>query len=137
MSQYFPKRYKPFERDINVKFDLSNSAKIADLKDETRIDTSNFPLKSNLASLKTEADKTDVWKLKTGPADLSKLSNVVNNDVFKKAVYDKLVGKVNNIDISGFDIKTKYDRDKSDLEKKINDADKKLPAKSGLAEKQI
>ena len=34
-------------------------------------------------------------------------------------MYDKLVAKVNNIDISGFVLKTKYDRDKSDLEKKI------------------
>ena len=36
------------------------------------------------------------------PVDLSKLSNVVNNDVAKKAVYDKLVTKVNNIDTSRF-----------------------------------
>ena len=38
-------------------------------------------------------------------------------------MYDKLAGKVNNIDTSGFVLKTKYDTDKSDLEKKINDAD--------------
>ena len=42
-----------------------------------------------------------------------------------KTVYDKLVAKVNNIDTSGFVLKTKYDVDKSDLEKKISDADKK------------
>ena len=58
-------------------------------------------------------------KLKTVPVDLSKLSNVVNNDVVKKTVYDKLVAKINNIDISGFNLKTKYDTDKSELEKKI------------------
>ena len=34
---------------------------------------------------------------------------------------DKLVAKVNNIDTSGFVLKTKYDADKSDLEKKIPD----------------
>ena len=33
--------------------------------------------------------------------------------------------KVNSIDITGFVLKTKYDTDKSDLEKKISDADKK------------
>ena len=38
-------------------------------------------------------------------------------------MYDKLAGKVNNIDTSEFVLKTKYDTDKSDLEKKINDAD--------------
>ena len=63
-------------------------------------------------------------KLKPVTTDLSKLSNVVNN-VVKKTGYDKLVAKVNNIDNSGFVLKTKYDRDKSDLEKKISDAEKK------------
>ena len=58
------------------------------------------------------------------PNDLVKLSNVVKNDVVKKTVYDKLVAKVNNIDITGFLLKNAYDTDKSDLEKKISDADK-------------
>ena len=40
-------------------------------------------------------------------------------------MYNKLVAKVNNIDISGFVLKTKYDTDKSDLEKKISNAGKK------------
>ena len=39
-------------------------------------------------------------KLKTVPVDLSKLSNVVKNEVVKKTVYDKLVTKVNKIDTS-------------------------------------
>ena len=42
-----------------------------------------------------------------------------------KNVYDKLVTKVNDIDISRFVLKTQYDTDKSGLEKKINDVDKK------------
>ena len=50
-------------------------------------------------------------------------------------MYDKLVTKVNNIDISGLVLKTKYDIDKSDLEKKISDADKKIPDTSGLVRK--
>ena len=33
---------------------------------------------------------------------MSKLSDVVKNDVAKKAVYDKLAIKVNNIDTSHF-----------------------------------
>ena len=36
----------------------------------------------------------------------------------KKTMYDKLVAKVNNIDISRFVLKIKYDTDKSDFEKK-------------------
>ena len=42
------------------------------------------------------------------PADLSKLSDVVKNDVIKKAVCNKLAAKVNNIDNSTFLLKSKY-----------------------------
>ena len=42
-----------------------------------------------------------------------------------KKLYGKLVAKVNNIDTSGFVLRTKYDTDKSHLEKKISDSDKK------------
>ena len=35
----------------------------------------------------------------------------------KKAVYDKLAAKVNNIDTSDFVLKTKYDTGKTELEK--------------------
>ena len=55
------------------------------------------------------------------PVDLSKLSDVVKNDVVKKAAYDKLVAKVNNIDTSESALKTKYQTDKAELEKKIPD----------------
>ena len=50
---------------------------------------------------------------------MSKLSDVVKNDVVKKTVYDKLVAKVNSIDTSGFVLKTKYDTDKSEIENKM------------------
>ena len=49
---------------------------------------------------------------------LSKLSDVVKNDVVKKAAYDKLAAKVNNIDTNDFILKTKYQTDKTELEKK-------------------
>ena len=64
----------------------------------SHIDVSSFALKSNLASLKTEADKLYTDKLTSVPIDLAKLSNVVKNDVIKKTEYDKLVNKVNSID---------------------------------------
>ena len=60
--------------------------------------------------------------------DLSKLSDVVKNDVVKKTVHDKLVAKVNSIDTTAFVLKTKYDIDKPELEKKIPDT-------SGLVKK--
>ena len=53
--------------------------------------------------------------------DLNKLSDVVKNDVVKKDVYNKLVAKVDNINTSGFVLKTKYDTGKSKLENKIAD----------------
>ena len=67
----------------------------------------SFALKTNLANPKTEVDKFDIDKLAPVPADLNKLSDVVKNDVVKKAVYDKLLAKVNNIDTSHFVLKTK------------------------------
>ena len=65
-------------------------------------------------------------KLTPVPNDLAKLGNVVKNDVVKKTEYTKFVTKVDNIDTTGFVLKIKYDTDKSDLEKKINDVDKKI-----------
>ena len=50
----------------------------------THVDTSSFALKTNLANLKTEVDKLDIGKLVPVPVDLSKLSDVVKNDVVKK-----------------------------------------------------
>ena len=117
MSQYFTIPYEHFGRDINVKVDLSNYATKTNFKKATGIDTSNLAFKLNLATLKAEVDKIYVDKLKTVPIDLSKLSNVVDDEVVKKTVYDKLVAKVNDIDTRGFVLKTKYDIDKSDLEK--------------------
>ena len=121
MSQYFPKPFKSFGGNINVKVDLSNYATKTDLKNVTHVDTSRFALKTNLANLKTEVDKLDIDKLAPVPVDLSKLSDVVKNDVVKKTVYDKLVAKVNNIDTSDFVLKTKYQKHKTELEKKIPD----------------
>ena len=118
MIQYFPKPYEPFGGDINVKVDLSNYATKADIKNISHADTSSFALKTNLANLKTEVDKFDIDKLVPVPVGLSKLSDVVKNDVVKKTAYDKLDAKVDNDDISGFVLKTKHDVDKSELEKK-------------------
>ena len=149
MSQYFSKPYEPFGGDINVKVNLSNYATKTDIKNDSHVDTSSFPLKSNLASLKTEVDKLDIGKLVPVPIDLSKLNNAVKNDVVEKTVYDKLVAKVKNIDTSVFGLKIKYDTDKIKLENKIPDTiglvkktdynakvteiEGKIPSISGLA----
>ena len=136
MSQYFPKPYKPFGGDINVKVDLSNYATKADIKNITHMDTSSFALKTELANLKTKVDKLDIDKLVPVPIDLSKLSNVVKNHVIKKDVYDKLVAKVNsiniNIDTGKSILKSDYDADKTELENKIPDVSG-FASKTGLA----
>ena len=128
MSGTFPKPYKQFSKNINVNVDLSNYATKADVKNISHSGTSSFALKTNLVNLKTEVDKLDIDKLVPVLVDLSKLSDVVKNDVVKKDVYDKLVAKVDNVDTSEFVLKTKYDADKSELENKISNT-------SGLAKK--
>ena len=128
VTQYFPNPFRSFGENINVKADLSNYVTKTDLKNVTHVDTSNFPLKTDLTSLKAEVDKLDIDKLAPAPVDLSKLSDVVKYDVVKKTVYDKLVAKVNNIDTSDFVLKTKYNTDKTELENKIPDT-------SGLVKK--
>ena len=141
MSQYFPKPYKPFGGDINVRVDLSNYATKADIKNITHVDTSSFALKTNLATLKTEVDKLDIDKLAPVPVDLSKLSNVVKNGVIKKTAYNakicEIEGKIPEIrnvatktalasvenkipDTSGL-VKTDYNTKIADIEPKIQD----------------
>ena len=101
----------------------------------SHIDVSSFALKSNLASLKTEADKLYTDKLTSVPIDLAKLSNVVKNDVIKKTEYDKLVNKVNSIDNTNFVSRTRYEKDGSDFEDKIDKIEKKIPDVSNLVKK--
>ena len=101
----------------------------------TQVDVSSFASKTNVASLKTEADKIDADKLKTVPADLAKLSNVVKNDVVKKTEYNSLKTKVDSIDTKNFILKTKYEKDGSDFEDKISKIDKKGSDVSGLVKK--
>ena len=117
MSQFFPKPFRSFGGNINVKVDLSNYETKTDLKNVTRW-YFKFCIKTNLANLKIEVDKLDIDKVAPVLVDLSKLS-VFKNDVVKKAVYDKLAAKVNYIDTSDFVLKSKYQTDKTELEKKI------------------
>ena len=81
-------------------------------------DTSSFALKT-LANLKTEDDQLDIDKLLPALVHLHQLSGVVKIMLLKKTVYDKLVAKVNNINTSDFVLKTNYNTDKTELEKKI------------------
>ena len=89
LSQYFLEPYSHFRRNVKVELNLSNYATKFELKEATGIDTSELTAKADLACLKAEVDKLDIDKLNIALVVLSKLSNVVNNEVVKKTVYDK------------------------------------------------
>ena len=119
------KQFKSFAGNINVKVDLSNYAAKTDLKNATVTDTSKLAAKAHLASLKSEVDKLDIDKWVPVSVHLSKLSDIVKNNVIKKTVYDKLIAKVNNIDTKGLALKTKYE----------SELVRKTPDTSGLVKK--
>ena len=129
MSEYFPNPSN-HEENIKVKINLINYATKEDIKNITHVNTSNFAIKTNLSSLKTEVDKLDIDKLVPIPNDLSKLSNVVKNEVVEKTEYNKLVTKVNNIDTSNFVLKTNYNT-------KITELENKIPDTSNLVKKKL
>ena len=115
MSEYFPAP-KYLGGKVKFELDLSNFATKTDLKNATGIDTSSFAEKVNLANLKSNVDKLDIDKLKIIPTnlsnlkskidkidvdklvpflvDLSKLSNVVKNDIDKNDVYNAKINKI-------------------------------------------
>ena len=155
MSTYYPPN-KSSGQNVKVELDLTNCATKTDLKNITHVDVSSYASKTNLAALKSEVDKIDVDKLKTTPADLAKLSNVVKNDVVKKTDYNTKVTSVENqiagitkntidnladitklkaVDTSNFVTRTKFSADTNALDDKIDGLEKKPPDISGLATK--
>ena len=93
---YFPETAYS-KNEIKVEFYLPNYGTKCDLKILTGVDISKFLKQVDSANLKSEIGKLDIEKLKTTPTDLGKLNNALENNVIKKAVYDKLVEKVNAI----------------------------------------
>ena len=55
-----------------------------------------FP--TSLNNLKTKIDHLDIGKLKTVPVNLKKVSDVVDNEVFKNTKFNTLNSKVNNLE---------------------------------------
>ena len=153
--QYFPS-YGSSNNNGKVELDLANYATKDDVKNITHVDVSSYATKTNLAALKTEVDKLDTDKLKTTPADLAKLSNVIKNDVVKKTDYNTKVTSIENqiarvtkntvdnladitklkaADTSNFVTRTKFSADTNALDDKIDGVEKKNPDISGLATK--
>ena len=146
MSTYYPP-YKSSGQNVKVELDLTNYATKTDLKNITHVDVSSYASKTNLAALKSEVDKTDVDKLKTTPADLAKLSNVVKNEVVKKTDYNTKVTSIENqiagitkntidnladitklkaVDTCNFVTRTKFSADTNALDDKIDGLEKKV-----------
>ena len=156
MSQYYPP-YRSSSNNIKVELDLANYATKADLNNITHVDVSSFASKTNLAALNTEVDKIDADKLKKTPADLAKLTNVIENDVVKKTDYNAKVTsieaqiagltkntvdnladitKLKAIDTNSFVTGTKFSVYTNALDDKIDGVEKKQnPDISGLATK--
>ena len=134
MSKFFPP-YRGVSNDIKVELDLSNYATKDDVKHIRHVDVSSYTTKANLAALKSEVDKIDTDKLKTVPADLAKLSNVVKNDVVNKTTSNTLKNKVDAIDTLKFVSRTKFTTDTNALDDTIDKVEKKIPDISGLATK--
>ena len=114
MSTYYPP-YKSSSNNIKAELDLTNYATKTDLKNIKHTDNSSFPSKTNLAALKTEADKIDVDKLKTVPDDLAKLNNAVKNEVVKKTDFSA----------DNYVTRTKFSTDTNALDDKIDKVDRK------------
>ena len=77
MSEYFLEP-KSLVGKVKVTLDLSIYATKTDLKNSTRIDTSSFAKKVDLASLKFNVDKLDIEKLKNVPTNLTNLKSKVD-----------------------------------------------------------
>ena len=84
MSQYLREPYEHSGGNTEVELDLSNYTTKPNLKRATSIDTFTLESKAALASLRTEVDNLDLSELKDVPVDFCKLSDVVQNGVFKK-----------------------------------------------------
>ena len=125
---------------------MANYTTKTDLNNITHVDVSSFASKTNLAALKTDVDKIDVDKLKTAPADLTILTNAIENDVVKKTDYkakvtsieaqiagltkntvDNLadITKLKTTDTNSFVTRTKFSTDTNNLDDKIDGVEKK------------
>ena len=128
MSEYLPEP-KSLGGRVKVESDSSSYATKADLKNGTVVGTSKFAKKVDVANLKSNVDKLDIYKLNnvpinlsnlkskvnkldidklvTIPVDLSKLSDVVKNDVVKKDAYNAKIKNIEDKDLGITNVATK------------------------------
>ena len=92
MGEYFPEP-KSIGGRVKDELDLSNYKTKADLKNATGVNTSKFAKMVDLANLKSNVDKLDIYETKNVQTNLSNLKSKVN-----KLDFDKLVPAV--VDLS-------------------------------------
>ena len=109
---------------------MSNYATKTDIKNISRVDTSSFALKSNLASFKNEFDKLDIDKLKSFPNNLSNLkSNIDKLDIDKLTPVPVNLSKLSNV------VKNEEIVKKTEYNDKIRNVDDKIPDFTNLITK--
>ena len=96
-----------------MKADLKNAAGVDPSKIAKQVHLATL---SNLSNLKSTVDKVDIDKLVHIPVDISKISDVVKNNVVKKDVYN---AKIKNIEDKTPDISNVATN--SSLKAKINE----------------
>ena len=69
MSEYFLKP-KSLRANVKVELDLPKYATKADLRNATGIDRLDFAKKADLANLKSDIDKLDIYRLKNVPSQV-------------------------------------------------------------------
>ena len=69
MSEYFLKP-KSLRANVKVELDLPKYATKAELRNATGIDRLDFAKKADLANLKSDIDKLDIYRLKNVPSQV-------------------------------------------------------------------
>ena len=81
---YYPESDSHNRSKIKVELDFSNFATKSEVKKATGVLASKFAIKAGLASVKSDVDGLDIDQLETLSTGLSRLTNVVDNDVVQR-----------------------------------------------------
>ena len=107
-------------KHIIVDLQLEGVATKKDLEGIIHVDTTSFPLKTNISGLKTKVDKLHIPKLGTLPIDVAKLTNKVANDLVEKTDFNSLKTKIDNNETDNNNLETKVDKNHLTAETSIN-----------------
>ena len=130
ISYFLP--FRQIKNKIEVELELPDYAtksNVTNLKSE--VDKLE-KVQSGLSSLKSKVDKVEVDKLAPVPKDLSKLSNVVKNDVVEKDVYNAKIKDIEDKMLDNTNLATN-----SVLNAKVNEFKNEIPNITNLVTASI